>query len=138
VLILAESSVEGQCAGREIDPFDEGARFGGTHFAVHAAVFPFYRQRPVVTDIVQSPDDIFKIDTAAADASEVPVPAAIAEIKMPSEDSGCSGMFVPSHIFHVNVEDSFAKNVDELCIVDSLVSKMAWIKIKTESRMIVD
>lgn len=44
----------------------------------------------------------------------------------------------PIHIFHVNMENAVRKLVDEIYIIHSLVSQMARIVVKAESRMIID
>ncbi len=50
--------------------------------AVHPAVFPFDRQRPLVADVVERDDDFLEVDVAVPDRAEVPEAARIGEVGM--------------------------------------------------------
>ena len=66
LLLFRERRVEGHQARLEIEALQEFAGFGRAVFAVHAAVFPFDRERALVADPVQRADDLFEVDPAAA------------------------------------------------------------------------
>lgn len=68
--------------------FDCGARFTSAVLAIHAAVLPFNRQRSIVSDAIERSDNLFKVDTPAANRSKVPISFAISEIKMSAEHAG--------------------------------------------------
>ena len=59
------------------------AGFAGAVFAVHGAVFPLNRQRPLVADGVEGPDDFLEVNFTPPQAAEVPVAARIAERRYP-------------------------------------------------------
>ena len=65
----------------EIDLFNEGTRFACSMFTVHRAVFPLNGQRPLITDIVQSTDNLFETNPSASHTTEIPEAAGIAKFR---------------------------------------------------------
>ena len=105
--------------------------------AIHAAVFPFDRQRPLVVDAVEGADDFLEIDIAAAQRAEVPIALAVAEFGVPAEDTGGGRRRGPAYVLHVDVEDAVAESVDELDVVHALVAEVAGVVVETKGRMAV-
>src|SRR5262249_33835436 len=62
----------------EVEPFDEFAGLLGAVVAVHAAVLPFYGQRPLVAGLVQRPDEALPVHAAVARRTELPATARVA------------------------------------------------------------
>src|SRR5919202_3992685 len=79
---LLKCRVEGALRGREVKALDEGSGLRGAVRAVHAAVFPLDRERPVVADAVQRAHDLFEVHAAAARRAEVPAAPGIAEVEV--------------------------------------------------------
>ena len=72
---------------------------------IHAAVFPFNRERAFVADLVESPHDLLKIDTATTWRAEVPASARITKVEMTRQDA----LFPPEsddRILDVDVVDA--------------------------------
>src|SRR5262245_7226425 len=65
-LRLLKCRVERPAAGGEILRPHEATSLARAEFALHAAVFPFDRKRPVVLSDVQGPDDLLEVHAAAA------------------------------------------------------------------------
>ena len=68
---------------------DELAGLLGARLAVHAGVFPFDRQRPVVLDLVERADDFFEVHAAAPRRAEIPAAARIAKRQVAAQDARC-------------------------------------------------
>src|SRR5690606_3782791 len=64
--------VKRHVARREVELPQELARLAGAMLAFHAAVFPLNRQRAIVLDDVERPDDLFEVHAAATGRAEVP------------------------------------------------------------------
>src|SRR5205807_2372729 len=83
-----EGGVEGDFGGLEVELLDEGGSLAGAGFAVHAAVFPFDRERARVTGAVERADDLLEVHAAASGRAEVPAAARVAEAEVRGEDAG--------------------------------------------------
>ena len=83
----------------EIDLFNEGTRFACSMFTVHRAVFPLNGQRPLITDIVQSTDNLFETNPSASHTTEIPEAAGIAESGMAAEHTDLLRAITPVYIF---------------------------------------
>ena len=106
-------------------------------FAVHRTVFPFNRQRSLITDIVQSTDNLFETDPAASHTAEIPITAGIAKSGMTSEHTDLLRGITPINIFHMYMEDTVGEVINKIDIIDALITHMARVIIETEGRMIV-
>src|SRR5205807_8308804 len=89
----------------EVDLFHEGGGFGGAVLSVHAAVFPFDRERALVADVVEGDDDLLEVDVAAAGGAEVPVAARVGEGGMAAEDADGAVAVAPPGVLDVHVVD---------------------------------
>ena len=106
--------------------------------AIHAAVFPFDRQRPLVVDAVEGADDFLKVDIAAAQRAEVPIAPAVTELSVPAKDAGVGRRRRPTYVLHVNVEDAIAESVDELDVVHALVAEVTGVVVEAKGRVAVE
>jgi len=123
-VLLFEGGVEVDTARREIHGLDPGTCFGRAENALHALVFPLVAERPGVADIVQGDHDLFEVDVAVTDTAEVPEAARITELGMTTEHTDRAIAVTPPRVLHVHMEDLFGKRVDELHVVDTLVTQM--------------
>src|SRR5690606_39734462 len=105
-VIPSERGVERACWRLEVERADVRRALGRAVHAVHAAVFPFDRQRPAVADVVQGDDDLLEVDVATTDAAEVPVAARVAERGVAAEHAGGAVAAPPPDVLHVNVHDA--------------------------------
>src|ERR1700722_8324429 len=137
-LVPVELGVEGDGGGFEVQFADEGGAFGGSVFAVHAAVFPFNAEGAVVMDVVEGGDNFFKIDAAATDAAEIPEAAGVAEGGVSAEDADGAVALVEPDVFHVNVEDAGGESVEKFDVIDALVCEMGGVEIEAEAGVIFD
>src|SRR6185436_15910360 len=78
--LLLKRFVESDIRRFEVEVADELARLARAVFAVHAGVFPLDRERALVINAVQRADDALEVDVAAADGTEVPPAAVVAEV----------------------------------------------------------
>ena len=60
--LIAEGGVKGPAGRLEVHILAILGRLAGTVIAVHAAVFPLDRQRSVVADVVERPDNLLEPD----------------------------------------------------------------------------
>src|SRR5438445_12234866 len=104
-LALLERGVEGLLGWWEVEALDEGGGLRGAVGAVHAAVFPLDRQRPIVADAVQRTHDLLEVHTAAARRAEVPAAARIAEVEVRAQDAGAA-VEVARGVLDVHVVDA--------------------------------
>ena len=130
--------VEDNVARRKIHAFAVGTALGSAKFAVHAAVFPFHTQRPGIPNVIQRPDDLFKVDIAAADRLEVPETVGLVEIDMAAKDACLRRTVAPGHVLHVHMENAVVEFADETNVVDTLIPKMGRIVVEAESRVVVE
>src|SRR3954452_11717452 len=86
-LRLFKRRIEGPAAGCEILLLHEAAGLAGAELAVHAAVFPFHGEWPLIADAIQLADDLFEVDGAATGAAEIPAAAMVAEVQMAGQDA---------------------------------------------------
>src|SRR5438876_318669 len=63
---LLHGGVEGELRRREVGPADERERVLRPVLAVHAAVLPLDRERPLVADPVQRAEERLEVDVAVA------------------------------------------------------------------------
>src|SRR6056297_313485 len=108
-----------------------------TNFPVHSGVFPFDRQGACITNVIECPDDIFKMDLSPAQAPEIPVAPVVTKFCMAAENANARLFVAPVNIFHVYMENAVGKFIDEFYVVHMLVSKMTGVIIKSESRMVI-
>ena len=134
---FGELGVEDDLRWREVLGFDVGAAFGGSVLAVHAAVFPFHGEGAAVVDVVEGADDLLEIDVAATDGLEVPVALGLVEIDVTTEDSGVMAE-IPGDVLHVDVEDAVGEFVDELGVIDALVTEVGGVVVEPEGGMVID
>src|SRR5437762_1199711 len=85
-LLLLEGRVEGLRRGGEVHLLDEGCRLGRAVRAIHAAIFPFHRERALVADAVERADDCLELHAAPAQRAEVPAAPRVAEVEMRAQD----------------------------------------------------
>ena len=130
-LIVREGRVEGAAAGAEVDLLDVVGGFGCAVVAVHAAVFPFDRERTVVVDVVEGPDDLFEIHGASAGAAEVPATPRVAKIEMACQNSR-PAVERRDGVLDMYVIDPLGKGADEFDWIDTLPMQMARIEIKSK------
>ena len=128
---LSEGRVELDVARREIEVLDEPGCLGGSVLTVHATVFPFDRQGALVAGLVESPDDLLKIDAAAARRAEVPAPPWVAEVEVAGEDARPP---VQGHdrVLDVHMVDPVGERADELDRAHSLPVEMAGVEVEAE------
>ena len=105
---------------------------------IHAAVLPFDRQRTVIADLVESSDDLLKVHGTAAQGTEVPRAARVAEVCVTSENAGFGWNRRGIGVLHVDVVDAVAELVDELHVVDVLVDEVGRIVVEAEFLPIAD
>ena len=135
--LLLESGVEGYGRGLEVYALDEAERLGGAVLAVHAAVLPLDRERALVVYAVEGADDLLEVDLAAAHAAEIPISVHVAEGEVPAENTRRHRLVGPPHILHVYVEYAVGKGVDELHVIDTLVSEVARVVVEAEGGVVV-
>src|SRR5690606_23154436 len=82
-----ELRVEGDSAGREVDPLHEGRRLARAVLAIHARVLPFHAQRAAIPHVVQRDDDLLEVHVPVAQRAEIPVPPRVGERRVPAEDA---------------------------------------------------
>src|SRR5688572_3791355 len=131
LLVLLEGRVEGPTAGGEILRFHELAGLAGAKFALHAAVFPFDRERSLVVNLVECPDDLLKIDRASPRAAEVPAAARIAEVDVAGQNSRAA-VKRDDRVLDVHVVDAVGERPDELDRIDPLPMEVAGVEVEAE------
>src|SRR3954449_3444588 len=114
-----KGGVEGAAAGGEVFLLDEGAGFAGAEFAVHAAVFPFDGERPLIADAVELADDLLEVDAAASGAAEIPAAAVIAEVEVAGKNAGAA-IERDDGVLDVHVIDAVGEGPQKFDRVDSL------------------
>ena len=83
---LLHRRVERDRRRREVGAADERERVRGAPVAVHAAVLPLDRERPVVADPVERAEERLEVDVAVAGRDEVPAARLLAEVQVRAED----------------------------------------------------
>ena len=58
--------------------------------------------------------------------------------QLAAEDAGLGGRERPAHILHVDVKYAFAETVDELDVVDPLISQVAGVVVEAEALVAAD
>src|SRR4051794_16966935 len=132
-----KGGVEGAAAGGEVFLLDEGAGFAGAEFAVHAAVFPFDGERPLIADAVELADDLLEVDAAASGAAEIPAAAVIAEVEMAGEDASAA-VERDDGVLHVHVIDAIRKGAKEFDRVDALPVQVTGVEVEAELGTVVE
>lgn len=133
-----KSGIKGDAAGWEVEFPNKGSSFGGAVDAVHANVFPFDRKGAVVADVIESDDDVFKLDIASPWGSEVPVSASIAKVRVAAKDADRAVAVAPPSVFHVDMIDSIGEFADEANVIDPLISEVRGVEIKAKAWVVVD
>jgi hypothetical protein len=136
--LLCKRRIKRRLIRREIQFADERAAFRRAVDAVQAAVFPFHRERAAIADVVQRDDDLFKIDIAATERTEIPEAARVREIRVAAEHADRAVAVTPPDVFHVRVKNAVAEFADEFHIAHALITEVRRIVIETETRMIFD
>ena len=121
----------------EIHLLNKLAGFAGSMFTVHRAVFPLNGQRPLITDIVQSTDNLFETNPSASHTTEIPETAGITESGMAAEHTDLLRGITPIYVLHMHMEDTVGELINEIHIIYPLISHMARIVIEPECRMII-
>ena len=103
--------------------------------AIHANVFPFNGQGAFVADVIERNDDLFEVDIAVAERSEIPIAAMIAEFRVATKHADISISATPPDVLHVYMVDAVRELADELNVVDSLIPKMGGVEIEAETLM---
>src|SRR5690348_4506442 len=114
---LRKRRVECYAARLEVELFDKLARLAGTMLAVHADVLPLDRERAVILRLVECPDDLLEVHTAAPRRPEVPAAPRVAEVEMATENAG-SAVECHDGVFDVNVINPIRELANELHRVD--------------------
>ncbi len=131
-----ERRVERRVRGRKVERPQEVARLARPELAVHRRVLPFDRQRTLVPDTIQSPDDLLEGDAAPAERAEIPEALGVAERQMAAEHAGPARLRRPPDVLHVRVEDATRELADERDAVDALVGEVARIVVEAERRVV--
>src|SRR5262245_30603348 len=84
---LLKRRVEGPAAGGKILAPHEAAGLAGAEFSLHATVFPFDGERPVIFGHVQGADDLLEVHAAAAGAAEIPPATRIAKVDVARQNA---------------------------------------------------
>src|SRR5262245_51615729 len=82
-----ECRIKCHLTGREVHSLDELTRLTRARFPVHAAVFPFDRQRTAVADLVERADDLLEVYAATARRAKIPTATRIAKRQMAAENA---------------------------------------------------
>src|SRR5690606_42068156 len=78
--LLFESVLEAAGGRRRIlDVAQVLACFGRAVLAVHGVVLPLDRERALIANLVEGPDNLVEVDVASSDGAEVPATARIAK-----------------------------------------------------------
>jgi hypothetical protein len=136
-LFLVKGRIESPTAGCKVETFDEAGGFGGTELAVHAAVFPFDAQGALVADVVEGADDLFKVDTAATWAAEIPTSARIAKVEVTAEDARFA-VELGGGVLDVDVIDPIGEFAEEFDGIDALPDQVAGVEVESEFRAMAD
>src|SRR4029077_6681569 len=131
-LIPLEGRVERDLRRREIGPPHVAQRVGRAPFAVHARVLPFNRERALVTDAVQRPDEGLEVDVSVPRRYERPAALDLSEVDVGAEDRAPA----VEHLFRVldvHVVDAITELHDELRRVEELMREMARIEVDAEA-----
>src|SRR6478736_5722133 len=84
--IALHRRVEGDIRRREVGAAHERERVLCPPLAVHAGVLPLDRERPLVADPVERPEERLEVDVAVPGRDEVPAALRLAEVEMTAED----------------------------------------------------
>src|SRR5947209_3595963 len=136
-LALLERGVEGLLGRREVEALDEGSGLRGAVGAIHAAVLPLDRERPIVADAVQRAHDLLEVHAAAARRAEIPAPSGIAEVEVRAEDAGAA-VEIARGVLDVHVIDAVGEALDEEHGIDELVVEMAGVEVDPEGGAVAD
>ena len=128
---------EADGGGREGLVAQEGERFAGAEFALHAAVFPFDGEGAFVADVVEGAQDGIQVHLAAPGGDEIPTAAGVAEGEVAGE-AGVAAVEVADAVFDVDVEDAIGEGVYELDGVDALGDEVAGVEVDAEGGVAVD
>src|SRR5216683_6983543 len=131
-LPLLECGVERDAGRSEIGSAHKSQRVRRTPIAVHARVFPFDRQRAVVSDSVQGADQRFEVHVAVARRDEGPTPIRLTEVDVRAEDRPASVEKL-LRVLDVDVVDAIRELHHESRRVEELVREVAWIEVDAES-----
>jgi hypothetical protein len=82
LFLRPKGRIEGNPRGAEINLLGELAGFFRALFTIHSAVFPLYRKRAAVANLVQLADDGFEVNAAVAERTKVPAAVWVAEIQV--------------------------------------------------------
>ena len=102
----------------------EGERFAGAEFALHATVFPFDGERAFVADVVEGAQDSVEVHLAAPGGDEIPTAAGVAEGEVAGE-AAVATVEVADGVLDVDVEDAVGEGVEQLDGVDALGDEVA-------------
>src|SRR5690606_18515966 len=93
------------------------------------------RERALIANLVEGPDNLVEVDVASSDGAEVPATARIAKGQVRRQDARPP---VERHldVFGVHVEDPVREGVDELHGVDALPEEVAGVEVKAEGRVV--
>ena len=131
ILVFRELGVEDDVGRWEVDSLDVGAGLSCAVFTIHSTIFPFYGEWALVFDVIQSANDLLKVDVAPADGLEVPVAVVLVEVDVATKYSSLLAT-TPSHVLHVNVENAVSELTDEAYVIDALVAEVTWIVVESE------
>ena len=85
-----------------------------------------------IADVIQRSDDLFEINTAVTERTEIPAALGVAEVEVRSENAGPS-VKLERRVLHVHVVDAVGKLGQEANGVDLLPVQVARVEIEAES-----
>src|SRR5690606_26994597 len=135
--VVLEGGVEGDIGGCQVGALDELHRFGCPRDPVHAGVFPLDRQRALVANVVERPEDALERHPTAPRRDEVPPASVVAEEEVRAEDAVAAVQQLDG-LLDVDVVDAVGELVHEGRRVDELPVEVAGIEIDAEALAVAD
>ena len=135
--LALEGGIESPAARSEVVGLDVLARLGGAVHLIHANIFPLDRERAAIADIVERNDDLLELDVAVPDGTKIPIAAMITEIGVTAKDADIAVAVPPPNVLHVSVVNAVLELPKELYVVNTLVSEMRRIVVKTKAIMML-
>src|SRR5882757_8995500 len=124
-----EGRVEGCTRLVERGLAQELQRLRGTALPVHPGVLPFDRQRPLVPDLIEDPDDPVPRHIAVPDRYEIP-PAAGIRPRQVRAQSAVAPVELPLGFLAVHVVDAIPEFGDKSDRVEVLPHEMARVEVQ--------
>ena len=131
IYVTLHRRIEREVGCGEVRSPDEGEGVLGAVLAIHPGVLPFDRERSVVADAIERPEERFEVHVTVAGRHKVPTAGLVPEVQVRAED-GSATVEPLLRVLDVDVVDAIGELESELGGVQVLVGEVRGVEIDTE------